>query len=139
MTAATTTTPGLLRKGFLAWLGAIVLIQDELETGLHRLIERGELAEAEGRKLVADMMAARRRPPVLLGSGCEDEARAEARAAEQRAPAKAVVAPLHGRAVDWVLRRLGRPTRAETRRLQQRIHALEERLASLALADVAEV
>jgi polyhydroxyalkanoate synthesis regulator phasin len=49
-----------LRKVMLASIGAVALAQDEAEDLINRLVERGEIAREEGRKLMDDMMAKRR-------------------------------------------------------------------------------
>jgi polyhydroxyalkanoate synthesis regulator phasin len=49
-----------LRKVVLASMGAVALAQDEAEDLINRLVDRGEIAREEGRKLVDDMMAKRR-------------------------------------------------------------------------------
>jgi polyhydroxyalkanoate synthesis regulator phasin len=49
-----------LRKVLLASIGAVAVAQDEAEDLIDRLVERGEIAREEGRKLVDDMMAKRR-------------------------------------------------------------------------------
>ncbi len=43
------------RKILLAGIGAISLAQDEMNAFLDRLVERGEMAEADARKLVREM------------------------------------------------------------------------------------
>lgn len=48
------------RRLLLASVGAVALAQDEAEEMVNRLVERGEIAEKEGRKLVKEMMARRR-------------------------------------------------------------------------------
>jgi polyhydroxyalkanoate synthesis regulator phasin len=49
-----------LRKVVLASIGAVAVAQDEAEDLINKLVERGEIAREEGRKLVDDMMAKRR-------------------------------------------------------------------------------
>jgi polyhydroxyalkanoate synthesis regulator phasin len=49
-----------LRKVVLASIGAVAIAQDEAEDLINKLVERGEIAREEGRKLVDDMMAKRR-------------------------------------------------------------------------------
>ena len=52
---------GLVRKVLLAGVGAVVLTQEEVEKIISRLVERGELAEQEGKKLFRDVMAKRKK------------------------------------------------------------------------------
>ncbi len=49
------------RKVLLAAIGAIALAQDEIEDFVDRLIERGEIAEKDGRKLVREVMDRRQK------------------------------------------------------------------------------
>ena len=44
------------RKVLLAGIGAIALAQDEIEEFVARLVERGEIAEKDGRKLLEEIM-----------------------------------------------------------------------------------
>ena len=50
----------LLRKMFLATIGAAAIAQEEIEALINRLVERGELAEQEGKKLAKEMMEKRK-------------------------------------------------------------------------------
>jgi len=45
----------MARRILLASIGAVALAQDEIEDFIQRLVERGELAEEEGKKLVREM------------------------------------------------------------------------------------
>jgi len=49
-----------LRKVLLASIGAVALAQDEIEDFVNRLIERGEIAERDGRKLIRDLIEKRK-------------------------------------------------------------------------------
>ncbi len=51
----------LLRKALLATLGAAVIAQEEIETLINKLIERGEIAEKDGKKLMHEMMEKRKK------------------------------------------------------------------------------
>jgi poly(hydroxyalkanoate) granule-associated protein len=50
----------LLRKVILATLGAAVIAQEEIEALVNKLVERGEIAEKDGKKLVNEMMDKRK-------------------------------------------------------------------------------
>ena len=43
------------RKVLLAGIGAIALAQDEIEEFVNRLVERGEIAEQDGKKLIREL------------------------------------------------------------------------------------
>src|SRR5512139_3550639 len=49
------------RKVLLASIGAVALAQDEAEDFLGKLVERGEIAEKDARKLVREMMEKRKK------------------------------------------------------------------------------
>jgi len=50
-----------LRKVLLAGIGAVALAQEELEDFVNKLVERGEIAEKDGKKLVHEVMDRRRK------------------------------------------------------------------------------
>jgi polyhydroxyalkanoate synthesis regulator phasin len=50
----------LLRKVMLAGIGAAALAQEEAESFIHKLIEKGELAEKDGRVLMKDLREKRK-------------------------------------------------------------------------------
>ena len=49
------------RKMFLVGIGAVALAQDEFEDFITRLIERGEIAERDGKKMLHEAMEHRKR------------------------------------------------------------------------------
>ena len=50
----------IIRKVMLAGIGAAALAQEEAESFIHKLIEKGELAETDGRVLMKDLREKRR-------------------------------------------------------------------------------
>lgn len=50
-----------VRKMTLAAIGAVALAQDEIEEFINRLVERGEIAEKDARKLVYELTSKRRK------------------------------------------------------------------------------
>jgi len=48
------------RRMMLASIGAVALAQEEMETFVDRLVERGQIAEQDGKRLVRDLMERRR-------------------------------------------------------------------------------
>jgi polyhydroxyalkanoate synthesis regulator phasin len=67
------------RLVLLAGVGALSLAQDEVNNFLDRLVERGEMAEADARKLVREVMEKREK--------LEHERRQNIREVRQNAPA----------------------------------------------------
>ena len=53
-----------LRKLVLASIGAVAMAQEELELLINKLVERGELAEIEGKKLLSELKEKRKRKTV---------------------------------------------------------------------------
>jgi poly(hydroxyalkanoate) granule-associated protein len=49
------------RKVLLASIGAVALAQEEIESFVNKLVERGEIAEKDGKKLVTDVMEKRKK------------------------------------------------------------------------------
>ena len=50
-----------LRKVLLASIGAVALAQEEAEDFINKLVERGEIAEKDAKKLVREMMDKRKK------------------------------------------------------------------------------
>ncbi|MGD2049196.1 MAG: phasin family protein [Chloroflexota bacterium] len=63
----------MVRKVLLASIGAVALTQEEVEKVVNKLIERGEIAEKDGRKLVKDLMEKRRKKATEVKDESEEE------------------------------------------------------------------
>ena len=63
----------MVRKVLLASIGAVALTQEEVEKVINKLIERGEIAEKDGRKLIKDLMERRRKKATEVQTETEDE------------------------------------------------------------------
>lgn len=63
----------MVRKVLLASIGAVALTQEEVEKVINKLIERGEIAEKDGRKLVKDLMEKRRKKAAEVKDETEEE------------------------------------------------------------------
>lgn len=50
-----------LRKVLLAGVGAVVLAQEEIEDFVEKLVKKGEMAEKDGKKLLADILSRRKK------------------------------------------------------------------------------
>ena len=95
-----------VRRVLLAGIGAVALAQDEAEDFVDKLVERGQIAEADGKKLVRDLMDRRKR---------------EAKKAEKRLD----------RQVEEVLTRMNIPTKAEIEALGDKIAELTKKVEEL--------
>ena len=65
-----------VHKVLLAGIGAAALAQEEIEDFVNRLVERGEIAEADGKKMIKDVLEKRKqmvkKPATASGSAEED-------------------------------------------------------------------
>ena len=94
------------RKVLLAGIGAIVLAQEEIEDFVNRLVERGEIAEKDGKKLVREMMDKRKKGTAKA----EDE---------------------FNKRIEEILKRMNVPTKADIDVLSEKILALTKKVDEL--------
>ncbi|HSQ28064.1 MAG TPA: phasin family protein [Anaerolineales bacterium] len=91
------------RKVLLASVGAMALAQDEIEDFVNRLIERGEIAETDGRKLMQEIKERRK----------ANMGRAE---------------DLFSSRMDSMIKRLNIPTKADIDSLSEKIAILSKKM-----------
>ncbi|HFD38604.1 MAG TPA: poly(hydroxyalkanoate) granule-associated protein [Anaerolineae bacterium] len=96
----------LARKVLLAGVGAVVLTQEEIEKVINRMVERGEIAEQDGRKLLREVM---------------DKRKKEAKKAEDEMD----------RRIEEILARLNVPTKSDIDALSAKITALTKKVDEL--------
>jgi poly(hydroxyalkanoate) granule-associated protein len=96
----------MLRKVVLATIGAAVIAQEELEALVNRLVERGEIAEKDGKKLMHEMMDKRKSKTEKV----EDEI---------------------NKNITDVLERMNIPTRTDIDALSQKINGLSKKIDDL--------
>lgn len=94
------------RKVLLAGIGAVALAQDEAEDFLDKLVERGEIAEKDARKLVREMM---------------DKRKKQAQKAESELDKR----------VQELLERMNVPTKADIEALSEKIGMLAQKVDEL--------
>ncbi len=97
---------GAVRKMMLAGIGAAALAQDEMEDFVNRLVERGQIAEADGKKLLKDMLERRKK----------DVQKTETELDKR---------------VEEMLTRMNIPTKSEIEALGQKIAALTQKVEEL--------
>ncbi len=97
---------GLARRVLLAGVGAVVLTQEEIEKVINRMVERGEIAEQDGRKLLREVM---------------DRRKKEAQKAEDEMD----------RRIEEILARLNVPTKSDIDALSAKITALTKKVDEL--------
>jgi polyhydroxyalkanoate synthesis regulator phasin len=95
-----------LRKLLLAGLGTVVVAQDEIEHFIEKMVEKGEIAEKDARKLVKDVVDRRR----------EGAKKAEAEIDKR---------------VEEALNRMNIPTKADIETLSNKITNLTKKLEEL--------
>ncbi len=99
-----------LQRVLLAGVGVVVLAQEEIEEFVRRLVDRGDIAEDEGRMLVDDVMEQRNR-----------------RLQDVRAGVEGTI----DRGTGEVYKRLNIPTRSEIMSLSEQIEALSKKVDEL--------
>ncbi|HEX9115526.1 MAG TPA: phasin family protein [Anaerolineae bacterium] len=82
----------VVRKVLLASIGAVALAQDEVEDFVNKLVDRGQIAEKDGRKLIKDVMERRRKTTAKAEEGLDK--RVEELLARMNVPSKADVEAL---------------------------------------------
>ena len=96
----------MARRVMLATIGAVALAQEEAEAFIKKLIDRGEIAEKDGRKMMDDLKDKRKKKT----KEAEDE--------------------LDGR-VSQILERTGVPTKSDIKALSEKISELTEKIDEL--------
>lgn len=94
------------RKVLLAGIGAVALAQEEIEDFVNKLVERGEIAEKDGKKLMREVMERRKKET----EKAEDEV---------------------SKRVEDVLDRMNVPTKADFEALSEKISALSKKVDEL--------
>jgi polyhydroxyalkanoate synthesis regulator phasin len=100
----------MLRRVMLATIGAVAIAQEELEAFVNRLVERGEIAEQDGKKLVTEMKEKRKSKTAKV----EDEV---------------------SKNLEGVLKRMNIPSKADVDALSQKISTLSKKIDDLKKAE----
>lgn len=111
-------------KVLLAGVGAAALAQDEIEDFVNRLIERGEIAEADGKRMVKDVLEQRRKQMERTGE------RAQELASGLTEGHKRIADDIEQR-IEAVLARMNIPTKEEIETLTAKITALTRKVDEL--------
>lgn len=97
---------GGLRRVLMAGIGAVALAQEEIEDFVDKLVERGEIAEKDGRKLIDDIKQRRQQ---------------KAEEAEEKLEQR----------FEGILERMNVPSRRDIRELNEKIAMLAEKVDAL--------
>ena len=100
----------LARKVLLAGIGAVALAQEEIEEFVNKLIERGEIAEQDGRRLMKDVIERRKKKAEEVRSGTEEQF-------EQR--------------MEDILNRMNIPSKSDIDDLSKKVSALSRKVDQL--------
>ncbi len=95
-----------VRKVLLASIGAVALAQDEIEDFVNKLVDRGQIAEQDGRKLLKDVMERRRKGAEKIDEGMDKR-------------------------VEDLLNRMNVPSKADVEALSAKITALTKKVDEL--------
>lgn len=98
------------RNVLLASIGAVALAQDELEEIVDRLVDRGELAEKDGRKLLKDLVERRKQKTERSRSELGEDLE---------------------RRIEKVMHRLNVPTKRDIDELSRKLAILSEKVDDL--------
>lgn len=96
----------MIRKVLLATIGAAVIAQEEIEALVNRLVERGEIAEKDGKKLMHELMEKRKRKTAQVEEDISKN-------------------------LESVLDRMDIPTKADVEALSQKITVLSKKVDEL--------
>ena len=100
----------LIRKVSLASVGAVVLAQEEGEEFVNRLVQKGEIAERDGRKLIKDLVSKRKKQTRETVDSAVDEVDST---------------------IGHVLHSINIPTKRDVSNLASKIEAIGEKLDKL--------
>ena len=103
-----------VHKVLLASIGAVALAQEEIEDFVHKLVERGEIAEKDGMVMINDLMEKRKK---------------QTEKAEKLTDSR----------IEDLLRRMNVPTKSDIADLSDKITALTEKVDELKAAEDAEL
>ncbi len=111
-------------KVLLAGVGAAALAQEEIEDFANRLIERGQIAEADGKRMVKDVLEQRRKQMERTGE------RAQGVASDLAEGQRRIADDVEQR-IERVLARMNIPTKEEIETLTSKITALTRKVDEL--------
>ena len=107
----------MVRKVLLASIGSVALTADEVGDVFTRLVERGEIAEAEAQKIVADLRTQGRQREEEASRARDDITKKAGIALED--------------SVETILNRLNVPNKNEIEELSRKIGLLSEKVSNL--------
>ena len=106
-----------VRRVLLSSLGAVALTMDEANEVLNKLVERGEVAEADLQKMIGDLRAQRDRSEAEAAKAREDFTKKASSTLEE--------------SVETILTRLNVPNKSDIEELSRKISHLNEKVSEL--------
>ena len=103
----------IIRTVMLAAIGVIALSKEEIESIVNRLIEKGEIAESDGRELIGDLLERRKKE--------EDEVSEKVEKVEG----------ILDQRVESILNRMNIPSKGDVESLSRKIGALSQKVDDL--------
>jgi len=117
-----------VRRVLMAGVGVFALTKDEVEDFVGKLIERGELAEHDGRRQIREVLHRQREEAAEVADKVEDVAeKVQEGAGKQFTRAESMV----DQRIESILSRLNVPTKGDIDALSQKITLLAEKVDAL--------
>ncbi|MCB0201571.1 MAG: phasin family protein [Caldilineae bacterium] len=111
----------MVRKVLQAGVGAFALSVDEVEEFVAKLVERGEIAEQDGRKLISDVLARRRTDAEAATEKVQEHTERQWSRAES----------ILDQQIDNILARLNVPSKTDIEALSDKVSELAEKVDAL--------
>lgn len=124
MAQAQDTATGMVaavRRVLMAGVGVVALTKDEIEDFVGKLIERGEIAEQDGRRLVNDVLHRRREQAEEVAEKMQDQSEKQLTRAESMLDQR----------IEHILGRLNVPSKNDIDMLADKISLLAEKVDAL--------
>ena len=117
-----------VRRVLMAGVGVMVLTKDEIEDFVAKLIERGEIAEQDGRRLIREVLHRQREEAAEVADKVEDVAeKMQEETGKQISRAESML----DQRIEGILSRLNVPSKSDIDALSQKITLLAEKVDAL--------
>ncbi len=117
-----------VRRVLMAGVGVVVLTKDEIEEFVSKLIERGEIAEQDGRRLIREVLHRQREEAVEVAGKVEGVAeKMQEETGKQITRAESML----DQRIEHILGRLNVPTKNDIDALSEKISLLAEKVDAL--------
>ncbi|HSN76686.1 MAG TPA: phasin family protein [Anaerolineae bacterium] len=117
-----------VRRVLMAGVGVVVLTKDEIEDFVSKLIERGEIAEQDGRRLIRDVLHRQREEAAEVADKVEGVAeKMQEETGKQITRAESMM----DQRIESILGRLNVPSKSDIDALSEKISLLAEKVDAL--------